>query len=96
MADVIIDSTNDEMGFGQDVEDSFHKVRNCLDWRLNHPNTPDCLIGYANRDILKGEQLCAEHGKEYWLPRHRISDLHETMMALCMKYYRFTEHDIVE
>ncbi len=91
---MIIDSANNAMGEGQNVEDMFNKTRNCLDFRLNHPTMPDCFIGYTNRDISEGEQLCASLGKEYWLPRHRIQTLGPLMTAACMKHYKFTERDI--
>ncbi len=91
---MIIDSEDDVMGVGQDLPDAFNKRLNCIDLRLNRPNTPDCLIGYANRDIMAGENLYAELGKRHWKQKYRFKDLSPDKKKECLAYYSMTEKDI--
>jgi len=94
---VIIDSYDNEMGVGQDLKDGFDKRKNCVDLRLNRPNTPDCIIGYANRDIMAGENICAELGKAYWCQRGRMLAILGRVRAVeCKAFYKITDDDITD
>ncbi len=92
----MINSNNNNMGDGQDVKDAFDAKKNCIDFRVNKPNTPDCLIGYANRDLFAGEPLYSGLGKKYWATRYRLQELSPGMREKCTKYYKITDRDIVD
>ncbi len=82
------------MALGKDLKDGFNKHKNCVEFRLNKPNTPDCLIGYANRDVIAGEIMYGELGKVYWSHRYRQQELQATEKGECMAYYKITDRDI--
>ena len=85
------------MGDGHEVQDAFNKKKNCIDFKLNKPNTPDCMIGYANRDIIAGETLHSELGKEHWANRDKLQSLGGSQkIDQCIAFYGLVDKDIKE
>ena len=63
---------------------------------VNRPTTPDCLIGYATRNIKKDEFLFAPRGRDYWRQQAAFEGLEEAEQAQCKQRYKIKAADIVD
>ena len=84
------------MGGGHFIPDPFNKKLVNIEWRVNNKQRPDCLIGYANKDLAAGTLLYAERGKECWCNRGQLESLGPRSKAACRKYYGIQDCDIID
>ena len=96
MPGIILDSTGDTMGGGHLMPDPFNDKLNCIEYRVNNKQRPDCLIGYATKDLPAGALLYSARGKDWWSNRGQLQSLGPKAKVTCRKYYDIKEIDIVD
>ena len=84
------------MGGGHQIPDMFNDQLHCIDFKVNNKSRPDCLIGYATKDLPPGSLLYSARGKKWWSSRQQLESLGPKAKATCRKYYGIADIDIVD
>ncbi len=75
-------------------------INECFETEPNvamRPDTgkePTYLIGYALRDLKKGDELLTNYGKQYWCVKAHFDILDENTKRRCKKWYSIKDKDI--
>ena len=93
---LLVDSHGDINSRGGHVPDGFTVKGYNVRLDVNRPTTPDCLIGYATRNIKKDEFLFTPRGRDYWRQRAAYEGLEEAEQAQCKQRYKIKAADIVD
>ena len=91
----VLDASADTNSRGGHIPDGVLAKAYNIRFDLNCPTTPDCLIGYASRNIKKDEYLFASRGKDYWVQWSAYNNLSVTDQALCNKCYKMSSENLI-
>ena len=92
---LVLDASADTNSRGGHIPDGFLAKGYNIRFDLNRPTTPDCLLGYATRNIKKDEYLFAPRGKDYWMQRSAYNSLPAADQALCSKSYKVSGDNLI-
>ena len=75
-------------------------INECFETEANVALRPDdrkdptYLVGYALKDMKKGEELLINYGKQYWCIKAHYDTLNEETQKRCKKHYGIANKDI--
>jgi hypothetical protein len=92
---LVLDASADTNSRGGHIPDHFKVKDYNIRFDINRPTTPDCLLGYATRNLKKDEYLFASRGKEYWVQRSAYNGLSLVNQAACNSKYKMSSEDLI-
>ena len=93
--ELMLDASADTSSRGGHVPDGFLVKKYNVRFDINRPTTPDCLIGYATRNIKTNEYLFSPRGRDYWVQREVYNGLPVADQALCNTRYKMSSEDTI-